>query len=116
MGFLLRVRLPSFGAATASLAGFYLLSTDFLLAHDAVARQVASPFASERSGRRLAASTHVGWSTLVRDCKSALSGKLGATPHNANPRGSVNTRTRRMTQPPKVTKAVNRPRTTDFHP
>ncbi|RWW05013.1 hypothetical protein GW17_00031740 [Ensete ventricosum] len=44
MGFLLRVRLPSFGAATASLAGFYLLSTDFLLAHDAVARQVASPY------------------------------------------------------------------------
>ncbi|THU54050.1 hypothetical protein C4D60_Mb10t20930 [Musa balbisiana] len=45
MGFLLRVRLASFfaGAATASLAGFYLLSTDYFLAHDAVARQVASP-------------------------------------------------------------------------
>ncbi|URE49729.1 hypothetical protein MUK42_31976 [Musa troglodytarum] len=45
MGFLLRVRLASFfaGAATASLAGFYLLSKDYLLAHDAVARQVAPP-------------------------------------------------------------------------
>ncbi|XP_074573680.1 uncharacterized protein LOC141830091 [Curcuma longa] len=42
MGFLFRVRLASFfaGAATASVAGFYLLYKDYMLAHDAIRRQV----------------------------------------------------------------------------
>lgn len=44
MGFLFRVRLASFfaGAATASVAGFYLLYKDYMLAHDAIRRQVLS--------------------------------------------------------------------------
>ncbi|RRT85945.1 hypothetical protein B296_00002291 [Ensete ventricosum] len=42
MGFLFRVRLASFfaGAATASIAGFYLLYRDYMLSHDAIAQQV----------------------------------------------------------------------------
>lgn len=42
MGFLFRVRMASFfaGAATASLAGFYLLYKDYMLAQDAIRRQV----------------------------------------------------------------------------
>ncbi|URE49728.1 hypothetical protein MUK42_31976 [Musa troglodytarum] len=60
MGFLLRVRLASFfaGAATASLAGFYLLSKDYLLAHDAVARQVKGVYES-LDGRYEALNKHV---------------------------------------------------------
>ncbi|XP_042451683.1 uncharacterized protein LOC122036434 [Zingiber officinale] len=42
MGFLFRVRMASFfaGAATASFAGFYLLYKDYMLAQDAIRRQV----------------------------------------------------------------------------
>ncbi|WOL13068.1 hypothetical protein Cni_G21837 [Canna indica] len=42
MGFLFRVRLTSFfaGATTASLAGFYLLYKDYMLANNAVSQQV----------------------------------------------------------------------------
>ncbi|WOL18133.1 hypothetical protein Cni_G26926 [Canna indica] len=42
MGFLFRVRMASFfaGAATASIAGFYILYKDYMLAHDAIGQQV----------------------------------------------------------------------------
>ncbi|XP_020098702.1 uncharacterized protein LOC109717364 [Ananas comosus] len=42
MGLMLRVRLASFfaGAAVASVAGFYLLYKDYMVAHDALSRQV----------------------------------------------------------------------------
>ncbi|XP_042393452.1 uncharacterized protein LOC121984544 [Zingiber officinale] len=42
MGFLFRVRIASFfaGAATASIAGFYLLYKDYMFAHDAIRLQV----------------------------------------------------------------------------
>ncbi|KAG6515288.1 hypothetical protein ZIOFF_025680 [Zingiber officinale] len=43
MGFLFRVRMASFfaGAATASFAGFYLLYKDYMLAQDAIRRQIS---------------------------------------------------------------------------
>ncbi|KAG6503524.1 hypothetical protein ZIOFF_032235 [Zingiber officinale] len=43
MGFLFRVRIASFfaGAATASIAGFYLLYKDYMFAHDAIRLQRA---------------------------------------------------------------------------
>ncbi|XP_010905469.1 uncharacterized protein [Elaeis guineensis] len=42
MGFMFRVRLSSFfaGAATASIGGFYLLYKDYMVAHEAISRQV----------------------------------------------------------------------------
>ncbi|PKA53071.1 hypothetical protein AXF42_Ash018979 [Apostasia shenzhenica] len=42
MGFMFRVRLASFfaGAATASVAGFYLLYKDYMLGQEAISQQV----------------------------------------------------------------------------
>ncbi|XP_072994086.1 uncharacterized protein [Typha latifolia] len=42
MGFMFRVRLASFfaGAAAASVAGFYLLYKDYMVAQEAISRQV----------------------------------------------------------------------------
>ncbi|EHA8587521.1 hypothetical protein COCNU_scaffold002521G000010 [Cocos nucifera] len=42
MGFMFRVRLSSFfaGATTASIVGFYLLYKDYMVAHEAISRQL----------------------------------------------------------------------------
>ncbi|KAG0461774.1 hypothetical protein HPP92_020250 [Vanilla planifolia] len=48
MGFMFRVRLSSFfaGAATASIAGFYFLYKDYMLAHQAISQQVEGAYGS----------------------------------------------------------------------
>ncbi|RRT83431.1 hypothetical protein B296_00014353 [Ensete ventricosum] len=121
MGFLLRVRLPSFGAATASLAGFYLLSTDFLLAHDAVARQFVVDIAyydiAPMATIVKCGGANAGTSKLTCEAASAqplghLSnqnpyktmsqsrfGKIGAAPRGTDPRGLVDTCTRLQVGP-----------------